>query len=202
MDLTGKAKELADVMKIAYERGLTTGAGGNASVRVEGGILITPSGMFKGRLRAEDMVLIDDRGNVLRGGRPSSEWRMHVRIYRVRDDVGSILHCHHPLLTGIANITPLVGGKWAYAPLSEDDWTEEARLLLRSVKIVPWVPYGTDDLALVVSEAMRDSNAVIIKRHGAVVASSDLWGALSAMDSLVEVFEIYWMRALWSGTRR
>ncbi len=198
MDLIGKASELAEVMRLAYERGYTTGAGGNASARVNRGILITPSGKFKGRLKAEDMILIDHRGKIVEGeGKPSSEWRLHVGIYEVRSDVGAVLHCHHPLVTGLA--TSMVGSGIDRAipvPLNEFDWTEEARILLRGVKILPWRPYGTEELAEIVSEAMKDVNAVIVLRHGTFVASRDPWLALSAMDSLVEVFTINLVRRL------
>ncbi len=199
MSLTGRASELAEVMRIAYERGYTTGAGGNASALVDEGILITPSGKFKGRLRAEDILLINPQGRVLRGeGKPSSEWRLHLRIYEIRPDVGAVLHCHHPIVTGLA--MSMVGGleldRAIPAQLSESDWTEEARILLKDVKVLPWRPYGTEELAEMVAEAMREVNAVVVLRHGAFVASKDPWLALSAMDSLVEVFTINLMRRL------
>ncbi len=199
MDRTGKASELAEVMRLAYERGYTTGAGGNASVRIGDAVLITPSGKFKGKLRAGDMVLIDNQGNILEGdGRPSSEWRLHVGIYRVRPDVGAVLHCHHPLVTGlsISMVGELEPDRAFLAPLKEVDWTEEARILLRDIVLLPWRPYGTEELAEMVSDAMKNVNAVVVLRHGAFVVSKDPWLALSAMDSLVEVFTIYLVRRL------
>ncbi len=199
MDPTGRASELAEVMRIAYERGYTTGAGGNASALTDEGILITPSGKFKGRLRAEDILLIDRQGRVLKGeGKPSSEWRLHLRIYEIRPDVGAVLHCHHPMVTGLATsmVKGLEIGREVLAPLSESDWTEEARIMLKDVKILPWRPYGTEELAEIVSEAMREVNAVVVLRHGAFVASKDPWLALSSMDSLAEVFTINMIRRL------
>ncbi len=198
MDLTGRASELAEVMKLAYERGYTTGAGGNASARVDEGILITPSGEFKGRLRAEDIILIDRQGRVLEGkGRPSSEWKLHLKVYEIRPDVGAILHCHHAVVTGLAMsmVSSKIDGE-VLAPLRESDWTEEAKIMLRDVKILPWRPYGTEELAEIVSNALKDVNAVIVLRHGAFVVSKDPWLALSAMDSLVEVFTINLVRRL------
>ncbi len=198
MDPTGRASDLAEIMRLAYERGYTTGAGGNASLRVEEGFLITPSGKFKGRLGERDILLIDSEGRVLSGrGRPSSEWRLHLRIYETRPDLNAILHCHHPLITGMT--ASLVGDSLDRAtllPLDEEDWTEEARVLLRDVRVVPWRPYGTEDLAMAVSEAMMEANAVIVLRHGPFVASTNPWMALASMDSLVEVFTIALARRL------
>lgn len=177
------AEELAEVMRLAYIKGLTTGGGGNASLRLAQGFLITPSGKFKGKLRGEDILMINESGEVLRGkGIPSSEWRMHISIYKVRKDVNSVLHCHHPLVTA-----------FTFGDFVEDlrnFMTEEALILLGKVRIVPWRPFGTQELAYSVSESLRDSNAVLIERHGAVVAASDHWRALAAMESLVETIEI------------
>jgi ribulose-5-phosphate 4-epimerase/fuculose-1-phosphate aldolase len=47
-DIDLLAGELAEVMRIAYIKGITTGGGGNASIRISDGFLITPSGKFKG----------------------------------------------------------------------------------------------------------------------------------------------------------
>ncbi|MCS7102870.1 MAG: class II aldolase/adducin family protein [Candidatus Korarchaeum sp.] len=181
------AEELAEVMRLAYSKGLTTGGGGNASLRLAQGFLITPSGKFKGRLRGEDILVINEFGEVLLGeGVPSTEWRMHIMIYEARDDVNSVLHCHHPLLTAFAS---------NFREHSLKDlkgfMTEEALILLREIRIAPWRPFGTQELAFLVSETLKESNAVLIEKHGAVVVAEDHWKALAAMESLVETIEIF-----------
>ena len=192
MDLTSAAMALADVMRLAYLRGTTTGGGGNASYKVEEGVLITPSGLFKANLDPEDMVLIDHEGIVIRGKhRPSSEWRMHLAIYERRRDVRSVLHCHHPLVTGMANLG-LVPGK--------ESWTEEAKILLKGLDLVDRAPYGSKKLARSVAEAFGSGhNAVVIRGHGPVVAGKDPWMALAAMDSLIEIYEIEWVKLVLGG---
>jgi len=183
-DLEILAEELAEVMRLAYIKGLTTGGGGNASLRVAQGLLITPSGKFKGRLRGEDILMISEEGEVIRGeGTPSTEWRMHVMIYKVREDVRSVLHCHHPLAIAYS-----IKG----APLSNlrNLMTEESIKLLREVRVVPWRPFGTWELASLVSDALRGSNAVLIERHGAVVVAENHWKALAAMESLIETLAV------------
>ncbi|MCD6244920.1 MAG: class II aldolase/adducin family protein [Candidatus Korarchaeota archaeon] len=193
------AEELAEVMKIAYQRGLTTGGGGNASIRLERDLLaITPSGKFKGRLSMEDILLINMNGEVIAGnGRPSSEWRMHVNIYKVREDVGAILHCHPSLVTGLA--TSGINPPDPSDPTYSDIWTEESSILLgKQIRVIDRKPYGTEELAKAVAESLSnyDSNAVVIKSHGAVVVAKDIWLALSAMDSLVEIYTINFVRWL------
>lgn len=187
------AEELAEVIRIAYSKGLTTGGGGNASLRTSKGILITPTGKFKGKLRGEDILLIDEEGNVLRGsGKPSTEWRMHVMTYKFRKDVRSILHCHHPLTTALT----LSRTASSLNEALKEYMTEEASILIGKLGVVPWKPFGTLELAEVVSEYLRDCNAVLIEKHGAVVVAEDHWRALAAMESLVEVLEIYFYSKL------
>ncbi len=200
MEVYGSARDLAEIMKTAYERGITTGAGGNASLKTDHGILITPSGKFKGKLEEKDIILINKNGEILRGrGKPSSEWRMHVLIYEKRDDVKSVLHCHPSIVTGLTNagIIPTP------AELNRvSAWTEESYLLLGSeVKVIERRPFGTLELANAVSDALADgnSNAVVIRGHGAVTVGSDPWSALSAMDSLVELYTINFL--MWLSER-
>jgi L-fuculose-phosphate aldolase len=181
-DIDLLADELAEVMRIAHMKGLTTGGGGNASIRTSRGFLITPSGKFKGRLEGKDILMINDKGEVLRGiGKPSSEWRLHLKIYSVRGDVNSVLHCHHPLATAFS-----VSFKDPLSDILKDSMTEEASIFLRKLIIVPWRPSGTQELADIVSGALKDSNAALIERHGALVVAEDHWKALAAMESLLE----------------
>ncbi|MEM0017067.1 MAG: class II aldolase/adducin family protein [Candidatus Korarchaeum sp.] len=183
------AEELAEVMRLAYIKGLTTGGGGNASLRLAQGFLITPSGKFKGKLKREDMLVINEAGEVLLGkGIPSSEWRMHIMAYKARDDVNSVLHCHHPLLTAFASKL-----KGSSPKDLEDLMTEEALILLKGIRVIPWRPFGTRELASLVSKSLIESNAVLIERHGAVVVAEDHWKALAAMESLVETLEIFFI---------
>lgn len=186
-DIDLLADELAEVMRIAYIKGLTTGGGGNASIRISNGFLITPSGKFKGRLRGEDILMINDKGEVLRGiGKPSSEWRLHLKIYSIRGDVNSVLHCHHPLATAFS-----ISFRDSLSDIMKDFMTEEANIFLKKLTVVPWRPFGTQELADIVSEALKDSNAALIERHGALVVAEDHWKALAAMESLLETLWIF-----------
>ncbi len=200
METCGSARDLAEIMKIAYERKITTGAGGNASLKTDYGIFITPSGKFKGKLEEEDIILINKNGEVLRGrGKPSSEWKMHILIYEKREDAKAVLHCHPSIVTGLTNagIIP--------TPAELDRigaWTEESYLLLGSeVKVIDRRPFGTLELANAVSDALAsgNSNAVVIRGHGAVTVNSDPWSVLSAMDSLVELYTINFL--MWLSER-
>ncbi len=88
---------LCTLARLCARRGWTPGTAGNFSVRdVETGhILISPSGLDKGRLRPADMVELDEAGRVARGeGRPSAEAGLHVVVYRERPHAMAIAHVH------------------------------------------------------------------------------------------------------------
>src|SRR5437868_1280068 len=91
-------KEICDAGRVLYERGLIGPVDGNFSARVgERYIVCTPSGAHKGELRPDDLVKLTLDGRVVTpGGKPSSELRMHLAIYRLRPDVRCIVHAHPP----------------------------------------------------------------------------------------------------------
>jgi len=95
---------LTEVMKKLYSRGLISIYGGNASMllRDDNALLITPSGFNKENLREEDLVKVDfASGKVLGEGKPSSELKTHMSIYKVNPTVHAVVHAHPPTLVGL-----------------------------------------------------------------------------------------------------
>jgi L-fuculose-phosphate aldolase len=84
------------------ELGLNRGASGNASVRDGGGLLITPSAMLVSEMTPDSMVRMDLAGNILQGGKPSSEWRFHRDIFVARAGINAVIHVHSTFATTIA----------------------------------------------------------------------------------------------------
>src|SRR6202453_5314827 len=90
--------------RLLHENGFVAATGGNLSVRLDDQrLLVTPTCISKGRMRASDMVIVDMSGKRLAGKRRvSSEIGMHLLIYRLRPDVRGIVHAHPPTATGFA----------------------------------------------------------------------------------------------------
>ncbi|MFN2383765.1 MAG: class II aldolase/adducin family protein [Gemmatimonadota bacterium] len=159
-----------------YARGLVGGGEGNISVRLDGGrVLATPAGASKGFLDPRDLVVTDLQGTPLAGtGRPSSELRMHLRIYALRPDVAAVVHAHPPAATGFA-----IAGR----SLNECVVPE----IIATLGWVPVVPYGTpstDELGDRMAPYVATHDALLLANHGAVTYASTLDGALHAMESL------------------
>lgn len=164
------------VCRRLYERGLVAGPDGNVSVRLEdGSILVTPSGLSKVDVTADDLVLVSSNGTVLEGrGHPSSELRMHLRIYARRADVRAVVHAHPPTATGFA-----VAGEGFMAPV-----LPEVILQMGEVPVVPYATPGTDALADLFDPLLADHDAFLMANHGATTLGTTLEQAHQRMESL------------------
>lgn len=173
------ARQIVDVGRVLYERGLIAATEGNVSVRIaDNRFLTTPSGLCKGRLRNHDVVTVDANGHKRGGhGVPSSEIRMHLAIYEERPDVLAIVHAHPPVATGFAVASvPLAG-----CVLPE---------IILTVGSVPLTDYGTpstDELPARIRATARSHDAFLLKNHGAVASGTDLWDACHKME-MIESF--------------
>ncbi len=168
--------EIVTVCRRLYERGLIAGPDGNVSVRLEtGAILITPSGRSKIDVTADTLIMVDASGRVIDGdGRPSSEMRMHLRIYQRRPDVHAIVHAHPPTATGFA-----VAGQSFSAPV-----LPEVILQMGTVPLVPYATPGTDALPDSLEPFLMHHDAFLLANHGATTLGSTLEIAHQRMESL------------------
>jgi L-fuculose-phosphate aldolase len=159
-----------------YERGLIAGPDGNVSARLsDGSILVTPSGMSKGIVTDEHLVVVDKEGQVLEGELPpSSELRMHLRIYKRRADVRAVVHAHPPTATGFA-----VAGESFLAPV-----LPEVILQMGEVPLVPYATPGTDALADALDPYLDHHDALLLANHGATTLGTTLTEAHHRMESL------------------
>jgi len=167
---------IVDVCHRLYERGLIAGPDGNVSVRLAtGAIVITPSGRSKGMVTADSLIVVDSTGRVLEGDtRPSSEMRMHLRIYARRADVNAVVHAHPPTATGFG-----VAGLSITAPV-----LPEVILQMGAVPLVPYATPGTDALPDSMEPFLMQHDAFLLANHGATTVGPTLEVAHQRMESL------------------
>ena len=172
----GVRDEIVLVCRRLYERGLVAGPDGNVSVRQEdGSILVTPSGLSKVDVTPDDLVVVTLDGRVREGRHaPSSELRMHVRIYQRRPDVHAVVHAHPPAATGFA-----VAGEAFVAPV-----LPEVILQLGEVPLVPYATPGSDALADAFEPFLASHDGFLMANHGATTVAPTLTTALQRMESL------------------
>ncbi|HEY6582108.1 MAG TPA: class II aldolase/adducin family protein [Rubrobacter sp.] len=179
-------EEVSRVAKQLIESGLVTGTSGNVSARTpEGDVLVTPSGIDYEELEPGDVVLVDLEGEVLEGSLgPSTETPMHTGIYRVRPEVGAVVHTHSVFATTLACLG------WTLPPvhymltiLSEDG----------RIPIAPYATYGTEELANNAAEALGEGhNACLLQNHGTITVGDSPQKAFSRTVVLEEMAEIYY----------
>ena len=106
-----EAKELSVYEKICHvgqlmhQRGLIESAAGNISVRLDDQrILTTPSGIAKGFMKPDDLIIVDLDGNKIPSEhyanpnlQPTSELSMHLEVYKKRSDIHAVVHAHPPI---------------------------------------------------------------------------------------------------------
>lgn len=170
------AGDLAEIGKLLYEKHLTIASGGNMSVRCGESILITPSGVCKGMLSAQDMIEIDiSSGEIIGKGKPSIETPFHLGLYRAHPDVNAVIHCHPVSCTVLAIL-----GKDLQTNL-----TPESLMILG--RVVPTIPYdtpGSHGLADKLIDKMGPHKACIMQNHGALVVGKNLMDAFFRMETL------------------
>jgi len=172
-------KDLVEVSKKLFNRGLTSGASGNPSARVPVApdqVLIKVTGKCFGDVCENDFVLVDLEGNILEGDMtPSKEVRFHCGIYKIRPEVNAIVHGHSAYAT-------------AYVTAKEElpIVTAAAEAGLNQVGIVEFAQPGSEELAQMVIDVFKDRTlkAAVLKKHGFVTLGRDIHKAYYLADVL------------------
>jgi L-fuculose-phosphate aldolase len=162
-----------------YEKNFVAANDGNISCRVSGdAIWATPTGVSKGFMREKDLVKMKLDGSILKAGplKPSSEIRMHLRVYKENPEVGGVTHAHPPVCTS-----------FAIAGLSLDSAIYPEALV--TLGVVPCVHYetpGSQGIPDSIAPYCRSHNAVLLSNHGALTWGKDLteaWYRLESMEN-------------------
>jgi L-fuculose-phosphate aldolase len=182
--------------RISYERHLMTSNDGNISVRMDdGNILITPSGLSKGRLSTDDLLVLDLEGNVIsakEGCRPSSETPMHLEVYQQRQDVRAVIHAH-PIFATTLTVSGLE------FPM---DVLPEVLLTLGDVPVTAYATPSSHEDALVIRPFVKEHNALLLCQHGSLTYGKNLDEALIHLERIEHVSEIFWRANMLGDVKR
>ena len=180
-DAQAKAEILETGRKL-YARGLVAANDGNLSILVgENALWVTPTGVSKGSMTEGMLVKLDLDGNVLSGThKPSSETKMHLRIYRENPDVRAVIHAHPPAATAFAA---------AGLPLDRPV-LQEAVVFLGPVPVAPFALPGSEAVAESVAPYCRDHFAVLLEYHGAVTWGTSMEQAHFRLECLEQLAHV------------
>jgi methylthioribulose-1-phosphate dehydratase len=195
MSFAELSAQLVEIARLCHARDWAMGTSGNFSAVVSRDPLrlaITTSGVDKGSLSVDEVVEIDESGNVVAGsGRPSAEASLHLAIARARG-AGAVLHTHSIWSTILSDAA------------QEDGLALEGYEMLKGLDGVgthehrEWLPIldNTQDWAAAVPqvEAMLaehpDAHGFLIRRHGLYTWGRDLAGAKRHVEILEFLFEV------------
>ena len=176
-------KRLAACGKDMVETGLTRGSGGNLSLFLpeEGAMWISTSGSSLSELREEDVVKLSLQGELREGDRvPSSEWRLHSRLYQERPELGAILHGHTIYATALSLLRkPLPASHYMVA------------LAGGEIACADYATFGSQALAENACRAMEGRKAVLLANHGILTAGEDLEEALAIAEEVEYCARLY-----------
>jgi L-fuculose-phosphate aldolase len=182
-------EEIVRVGKLLHAKGYVAATDGNISARLDHDrFLVTPSGLSKGAMRPDQMVVIDCDARPIGAGRygagrdlkPSSEILLHLEAYRQRPEIKAVVHAHpiHAITLSIAGVSL-------------------ARCLIPEVIVnlgmIPTTEYAmpaSADGATVIRDIIRRYDALILQRHGSVTVGKDVWEAYLNLEKLENVAEI------------
>lgn len=177
-------EEIVEYGKKLISSGLTKGTGGNISIynREKQLMAISPSGIDYYKIKPEDVVILDLKGNIVDGDKTtSSEVEMHRVFYERRDDIDSIIHTHTMYATTLACLG------WDLPPVHY--MVAVAGINVRCSK---YATFGTKELAENAFEAMKDRKAVILANHGLLAGANDLLNAFNITEEIEYCAELYY----------
>ncbi|HEY1221418.1 MAG: class II aldolase/adducin family protein [Bryobacteraceae bacterium] len=186
-------EDIVQIGKLVFQKGWVAANDGNISLRLDAErILATPTGVCKGMLHVDDLIVIDYQGNKLSGRlERTSEVAMHLKIYEMRSDIRAVVHAHPPVATGFAT-----AGK----PLNLGLLPE----VVISLGCVPLADYGlpgTPALTEPMLPLIPKYDAILMANHGAVCYGEDVFKAYFRMETMEHFARIQLVAELLGGPK-
>lgn len=175
-------EDICAIARSLFDRGLTCGASGNISVRLDdGGLLVTPTGASLGRLDPARLTRLDNQGRHVAGDKPTKELPLHAAFYETRQArAGAVLHLHSTHSVALSML-PEIDPDNVLPPL-----TPYSIMRLGKVKLLPYFRPGDAAMGKAIQGLAGKRSAVLLANHGPVVAAKDLEAAAFAMEELEE----------------
>jgi len=179
--------QMVDLCRSLYDRGYTSGGAGNVSLRLNNtSILATPTGSCLGRLKADELSIVDFKGNLISGPPPSKEVLFHLALYS-DPFCGSVVHLHSTwttLLSCRADLDP----EEIIRP-----FTPYFVMKIGKVELIPYYPPGDAALAKELGKWAGKRNAFLLQNHGPVITGKSLQAAMDLMEEFEETAKLAYL---------
>src|SRR5579872_1285561 len=186
-------QDIIDIGRLVYQKGWVAANDGNITIRLDQDrILATPTGVSKGMMHVDDLIIVDMQGNKIEGRKErTSEIAMHTTIYTMRPDIRSVVHAHPPVSTGFA----AAGKALDLALLPE---------VIIGLGCVPLADYGlpgTPALTEGMLPYIPKYDAILMANHGAVCYGTDVHQAYFRMETVEHFARITFVAEMLGGAR-
>ena len=184
-------QDIVDIGRLVFEKGWVAANDGNISIRLDQNrVLATPTGISKGMMHVDDLIIVDMQGNKIEGRRErTTEIGMHLTIYSLRPDIRSVVHTHAPVSTGFA----AAGKPLNLALLPEVVFT------LGCVPLADYGRPGTPALGESLLPYIPKYDAILMGNHGTVCYGEDVYKAYFKMDTVEHFARISLVAELLGG---
>jgi len=187
-------KMICEIGRRMYQREYVAANDGNISVKVgENLIISTPTGVSKGYMTPDMISEVDLEGNW--GGiglEPTSELKMHLRLYKENKNVGSVVHAHPPIATAFS-----VAGIELVKPI-----LIENVLMVGPILIAPFAKPGTQEVPESIAPYCKKYKGVLLANHGALTWGKDLTEAYHRLESMEHYAKILMYSTKILGSNR
>jgi L-fuculose-phosphate aldolase len=186
-------QDIIDVGKLVFQKGWVAANDGNITIRLDKDrIMATPTGICKGMMDHDDLIIVDMKGNKIEGKKEcTSEIAMHLTVYEMRPDIRSVVHAHPPVATGFAT----AGRALNLALLPE---------VIIGLGCVPLADYGlpgTPELTKPMLSLIPKYDAIMMGNHGAVCYGPDVYKAFFKMETVEHFARISFVAEMLGGAK-
>jgi len=179
-------REIIRAARYLYKRGFVAGSGGNISLRIKNGCLITATGTSFRELRRDQITHLNMKGERLEGPLPSSEWRMHLALLAL-EGIKAVCHIHG--IYSIAHSITCEPSEDVLPPITP------GLLLAGPLPLLPQLLPGSQALAEEVFSKLKETGAraILLKNHGLVCVGKDLSEALNLSEEIEAGLKLYFL---------
>ena len=165
--------------------GINQGTSGNISVIFGDRMLISPSAIPYGQLEPEMIASfpLDGRGAWEGPKKPSTEWRFHLDLLRERPDAQAVVHAHPPYCTTLAIARKEIPAcHYMIAAFGGNN-----------IRCAGYATFGTQELADLALDAIRDRTACLLANHGMIAIGETLAKAMWRAIELETIARQYYL---------
>lgn len=186
-------KQLVEICHRIHSKGFVAATDGNVSVRLDRNkILCTPSSLPKEKIKISDLMILSLEGEIISGKRkPSTEIKMHLAIYKNREDVNAVIHAH-----------PVYATAFASSKLALDvPFLPEVILSIGKVPLCKYATPSTEEVVQSILPFISETNLLLLQNHGVVTYGKTLDEAYYLLEKLEHTAKIFSVAMSFGGVK-